>query len=136
LQQTLTKILKGELGPANGDDRQALVKQYLAAQDGPLACERIVDVLEKKMAHQPVLPKPVLSDRLIGMGFAHWRRLVKYVRKHIPGKHAPPEFHRHRYPGISLQELISRISNIQQVLRDSRNINAESIADQIFLMTP
>jgi surface carbohydrate biosynthesis protein len=136
LQQTLTKIFKGELGPANGDDRQALVKHYLAAQDGPLACERIVDVLEKKMAHQPVLPKPFLSDRLIGRGFAHWRRLVKYVRKHIPGKHAPPEFHRHRYPGISLQELIGRISKIQQVLGDSRNIKAESISDQIFLMTP
>ena len=48
LQETLKKIIKGELGAANGDDRRSLVKQYLAAQDGPLACERIVDVLEKR----------------------------------------------------------------------------------------
>ena len=136
LLETITKIIKGELGAADGDERQALVKQYLAAQDGPLACERIVDVLEKKIERQPVLPKPPLSDRFLGQGFADWRRLVKYVRKHLPGKHAPPEFHRHRYPGISLQELKNRISIIQQVLGDTRCIKAEKISDQIFQMSP
>ena len=136
LLETITKIIKGELGAADGDERQALVKQYLAAQDGPLACERIVDVLEKKIERQPVLPKPPLSDRFLGQGFADWRRLVKYVRKHLPGKHAPPEFHRHRYPGISLQELKNRISIIQQVLGDTRRIKAEKISDQIFQMSP
>jgi len=136
LLETLTKIIKGEIGAADGDERQALVKQYLAAQDGPLACERIVDVLEKKIEHQPVLPKPPLSDRFLGQGFADWRRLVKYVRKHLPGKHAPLEFHRHRYPGISLQELKNRISIFQQVLGDTRCIKAEKISDQIFQMSP
>jgi len=136
LLDTLKKIIKGELGPANGDERQALVKQYLAAQDGPLACERIVDVLEKKMENQPELPKPPLFDRFLGRGLADWRLLVKYVRKHLPGKHAPPEFHRHRYPGISLQELIDRISKIQHVLGDTNDINAGYISDQIFLIRP
>jgi surface carbohydrate biosynthesis protein len=134
LQETLTKIVKGELGAANGDERQALVNHYLAAQDGPLACERIVDVLEKKMKRQPVLPRPPLSDRLLGRGFANLRHLVKYVHKHLPGKYAPPEFHRHRYPGISLQELINRIYKIQQVLGDTSKIKAEQISDQIFFI--
>ena len=47
LKATLKKILNGELGPADGDDRKLLIEQYLAAQNGPLACERMVDVLEK-----------------------------------------------------------------------------------------
>mgnify|MGYP001813260686 CR=1 FL=1 len=136
LVETLTKIIRGELGTADGEDRRALVNQYLAAQDGPLACERIVDVLEKKMERQPVLPKPPLSDRLLGKALADWRRLVKHVRKHLPGKQAPPEFHRHRYPGVSLQELVNRISKIQQVLGDNRSIKAENISGQIFLMRP
>ena len=134
LQETLTKIFKGELGAASGDERQELVNHYLAAQDGPLACELIVDVLEKKMEQQPVLPKPPLIDRLLGRGFANLRYLVRYVRKHLPGKYAPPEFHRHRYPGISLQELINRIDKIQQVLNDTSKIKAEQISDQIFLI--
>ena len=136
LLETLTEIIRGEIGAANGDERRALVNQYLAAQDGPLACERIADVLVKKMERRPVLPKPPLSDRLLGKGLADWRRLAKYVRQHLPGKQAPPEFHRHRYPGISLQELMSRISKIQQVLGDTRSIKAEKISGQIFLMRP
>jgi hypothetical protein len=136
LLETLTKIIKGELSTANGDERRALANQYLAAQDGPLACERIADVLVKKMERRPVLPKPPLSDRLLGKGLAAWRRLAKYVRQHLPGKQAPPAFHRHRYPGISLQELMNRVSKIQQVLGDTRSIKAEKISDQIFLMRP
>jgi surface carbohydrate biosynthesis protein len=136
LLETLTKIIKGELSTANGDERQALANHYLAAQDGPLACERIADVLVKKMERRPVLPKPPLSDRLLGKGLAAWRRLAKYVRQHLPGKQAPPAFHRHRYPGISLQELMNRVSKIQQVLGDTRSIKAEKISDQIFLMRP
>jgi hypothetical protein len=136
LQGTLTKIIKGELGTADGAERQALINHYLAAQDGPLACERIVDVLEQIMKHQPELPRPPLTDRLSGRSQANWRRLVKYVRKHLPGKDAPPEFHRHRYPGISLQELIARIFKIQQVLGETSKIKAEQISDQIFLVKP
>jgi len=134
LQDTLTKILQGELGAATGDDRAELVKQYLAAQDGPLACERIVEVLEKKMKRQPVLPKPPLSDRISGRVTANYRRIYKNIKKHIPGTHAPAHFHRHRYPGISLQELINRINKIQQVLGDTSKIKAEQISDQIFLI--
>jgi hypothetical protein len=136
LQDTLSKVLNGELATANGDERQEMVNHYLAAQDGPLACERIVKVLVKKMERQPALPAPPLTSRLIGRGYARWRLMVKYVRKHLPGKHAPPEFHRHRYPGISLQELVARISKIQKVLGDANRINAEQIADQIFLIQP
>ncbi len=46
LKNLLQKILKGEVGAADGNERQALIKQYLAAQEGPLACERMIDVLE------------------------------------------------------------------------------------------
>jgi len=134
LQETLTKIIKGELGAAKGDERRALVNHYLAAQDGPLACERIVDVLEKKMERQPVLPKPPLIDRISGRVYANYRRIYKNIKKHMPGTHAPAHFHRHRYPGISLQELINRIDKIQQVLGDTSEIKAEQIYDQIFLI--
>jgi surface carbohydrate biosynthesis protein len=134
--ETLTKIFKQELGAATGDDRQMLVQQYLAAQDGPLACERIVDVLEEKMKRQPVLPKPPLSDRITGIVFANYRRIYKNIKKYRSGTHAPSHFHRHRYPGISLQELKSRIAKMQKVLGDTSPIKAEQVHDQIFLIRP
>ncbi len=132
LQDTLKKILKGEFGAAAGDDRKALVNHYLTAQDGPLACERIVDVLVKIVESRPNLPKPPLGDRISGRVFANYRRIYKYIKKHIPGTHAPAHFHRHRYPGISLEELRKRISLFQEVIGDDTKINAVPISKKIF----
>ncbi len=136
LQTALTKIFRGELGVADGVERQALVNHYLAAQDGPLACERIVDVLEQKMKSRPVLPKPPLRDLIAGRVYANYRRIYKNIKQYLPGTHAPPVFHRHRYPGISLQELLSRTDKIQRALGDVSEIKAEQISDQIFLIQP
>ena len=46
LKNLLQKILAGQIGAADGNERRALIEHHLAAQEGPLACERMVDVLE------------------------------------------------------------------------------------------
>ncbi|UCD77130.1 MAG: hypothetical protein JSW26_17075 [Desulfobacterales bacterium] len=136
LLETLNRIINGELGAADGDDRRELVKKYLSAHDGPLACERIVDVLASIMEARPELPKPTPNRRALGWSLANWRRFNRYIRKYLPGKHAPEEFHRHRYPGISLVELEERISRLQQVIGDRVKLNITQVSDQIFLIGP
>ena len=136
LHGTLAKILNGELGAADGAEREALVKHYLAAQDGPLACERIVAVLEQKVKGRPLIPRPGMGDLLAGIAKANYRRVYKRIKNYIPGTHAPPVFHRHRYPGISLQELLKRTDRIQQALGDVSQIKAKQISEQIFLLQP
>ena len=130
--QTLGRIFEGRRGAADGDDRKSLVNQYLAAQDGPLACERIVDVIEEILSNQPDLPKPPWGHRLLGRSLSLKRRLSRQLRSRLPGSHAPPEFHKHRYPGATAQELNSRISRFQQLLGDNSSILAEQLAGQIF----
>ena len=132
LMETLHRISNGELGVADGDERKNLVNQYLAAQDGPLACERIVDVIEAMLASQPKLPQPPMGDILLGRGLSLKRRVSRYIRNKLPGSHAPPEFHKHRYPGASAQELNTRITRFQQLLSDDSRITAEQVSDQIF----
>ena len=132
LVETLNRILNGELGAANGNDRRALVDQYLAAQNGPLACERIVDVVEAMLATQPNLPQPPVGERLIGRGLSLKRRVSRLLRNKLPGSHAPPEFHKHRYPGATAQELNRRILRFQQLLGDDSRITAQQVSDQIF----
>ena len=134
LLETLTLILNGKLGAADGDERRALVEKYLAAQTGPLACERIVDVLEKIIENRPHLPKPALVNRALGRSFAYWRRTLKSIKKNFDDRQAPDEFHRHRYPGISLQELSDRMAKIQNVIGDNTEIKAEQISNQIFVI--
>jgi len=132
LLETLAKIVNKELGAANGDERRALVDKYLAAQEGPLACERIVDILAKIVEDRPSLPNPGLINRVLGKSFANFRRGYKAVKKNFDAKLAPPEFHRHRYPGISLQELMDRLSKIQRVIGDTTEISAQQISGHIF----
>ncbi|MGD9168153.1 MAG: hypothetical protein PVH33_15675 [Syntrophobacterales bacterium] len=132
LRETLGKILAGELGAANGDERKELIDRYLTAQDGQLACERIINVLEKIMESRTELPKPGLPDWFGGWCRATGRRLIKRAKAYIPGSHAPPEFHRHRYPGISLEELRSRIRTFQQLLGDEGDLKVEEVFHHIF----
>jgi len=132
LRLTIEKIFAGELGAADGDERQSNIDRYLSAQDGSLACERIVDVLEKMMPGRSELPKPDLLDRLEGWSVANGRRLVKGLLSYLPNTHNRPEFQRHRFPGISLGALNNKIERIQQILGDTAKLKVEQLSDVLF----
>jgi surface carbohydrate biosynthesis protein len=132
LCDTLDKILTGRLGAADGDERKSLVDDYLAARNGSLACERIVDVLETVVNGRPVRPAPPLQDRIAGRALAHGRRIGVTLRKYMSRKHAPPEFHHHRYPGISIDELKRRISHFQEILGDDAPMAVTQVFKHIF----
>jgi surface carbohydrate biosynthesis protein len=132
----IQRVLDGTLGAAGGEARSALVQRYLTGQEGDLACERMIDVVESLAEKRPFLPMPPLSGRLFGAVMAQSRFLIKRVKSYFPGSHAPPEFHRHRYPGITLDELRRRIRRFQDILRDQTPISVETITPQIFRIHP
>ncbi len=132
LRLTIEKIIAGELGAADGDERKLNIDRYLSAQDGALACERIVDVLEKMMEGPSESPKPDLLDRLGGWSIANGRRLVKGVLSYLPNSHNRPEFQRHRFPGISVGALNNKIEHIQQILGDTAKLKVEQLSDVLF----
>jgi len=136
LRDTLGKIFAGELGATDGDERQLLVDHFLAARSGPLACERIVDVLEKITADRSRLPRPNLKARVDGHLRATTRRLIKRFLSYLPDSHNRPEFHRHRYPGISLAELRERVIRIQKALGDRQELEIGQISEEIFQINP
>ncbi len=132
LRDTLGKILNGELGAADGDERKALVAGYLTAGDGPLACERIVGVLEKMMALGMGRSPISLKDRIAARSLAQGRRLAVNLRKYLSTQHAPPEFHHHRFPGISIEELKKRILHFQDILGRNTPLEVTQIFKHIF----
>jgi len=132
LKALLQKILKGEIGAADGNERRALIKQYMAAQDGPLACERMVDVLETiagKFGRSRPLP---FSNKLERWFVTHGLHLAKGIKSRLPGSHNRPEFQRHRYPGISLDSLNSKLLQFQQLLGNNRELKVEQISQVMF----
>ena len=135
LRANLGKILAGELGSADGDERQKLMGYFLEGQEGPLACERIVDTLEDIAEGRSQWPKPPFLGQLGGWCRANWRHMVKSCKSHLPESKYRPEFQRHRYPGLNLEELRERLSRFQEVLGHRVEMKAEQISDYIYRIT-
>jgi surface carbohydrate biosynthesis protein len=134
LSTTLGNILTGKQGAAGGDEREILARQHLAALDGPLACERIVDVCDK-IIDEPERSKPALFDRLTGYCMATMRTLKRQIKARLPRARNKPEFHRHRYPEVSLEEVRDRMLRFQLLLGDTGKLQVEQISDQFFRIT-
>ena len=132
LRETLGKILAGEIGAAGGDEREALVKYHLAAQDGPLACERIVDVLLTLVDSTSQMDKPSFRDRLEGHFEAAIRRVGRSFAPYLPGSHKSPKFERHRYPDISPEEIRARLARFQLLLGNDGELNVDQSSNKIF----
>jgi hypothetical protein len=132
LRGTLGDILAGKLGPADGDERKEIIKHHLAARKGALACERIVDVCEKIIDGAADLQKPDLSHRLNRWYMAKGLGFINRFKSYLPGALNKPAFQRHRYPGISIEELGARLSRFQQILGYDEELKVEEISEQIF----
>ncbi len=97
-----------------------------------VACERMVDVLEKFSKEISQTPGPGLWVWLGSWYKATLRRVRKGFRARQPGSLKSPKFERHRYPGITPRELSERIARFQQVLGDNTQLQLHQIYDKIF----
>ena len=117
LCETVGKVLGGELGCAPETAARRPLREYLAALDGPLASERLVDVMEGSEAVRSGLPRPSLGNYLRGWFAANQRSFVKqFISARIPGHRNNPAFQRHRFPGVPIGELRERIARLGRAL--------------------
>ncbi len=135
LQSTLKDILTGRLGPADGAEREELVKHHMVGLDGPLACERIVDTCEQIVNGGAELREQTLRYRLNRWYLAKGLGLVNRYKSHLPGEFNKPAFQRHRYPGISVEELDARLSRFQHILGYDEKLKVEETSEDIFRIT-
>jgi hypothetical protein len=132
LKQTIEKVLRGELGFENGNQKQALIDHYLAAQNGPLACERIIDVLEKAAGDLPNLPMPPMVDRLRGWYKANKRRVRRWSKPRKSDSTRTLEHQQRKNPELPLSEVRERVARFQQVLGDGSRIKVEQIPQKLY----
>ena len=126
------EVLRGELGCVSGAGPRRL-DEYLTARDGALAADRIVEVLARREAVRNGLPRPPPRDQLRGWFDATRRRFVKQVIKaRIPGHRNNPAFQRHRFEGVSVEELRARIARLGHALGRFGGVEVEPIAEHIF----
>jgi len=132
LKQTLDKILCGELGTPTGAECQLLIDRYLEAQDGPLACERMVRVLETMEKFQVGSGGQSIPSGLQRWLLARGLDLARRVKSHLPGSHNKPEYQLHRYPALPLDDIRKRMARFQQLLGYKNEISIEPVSDVMF----
>jgi surface carbohydrate biosynthesis protein len=133
LIERLSKIIAGDNHIEGADNREELIKKYLAAQDGPLACDRMVDVFETVTRVLRNSKTPSLYERFRGRLWAAKRRLNKRFKGYRTNlSHNRSDFLRHRYPKISLEELKSKLSQFQSVLGHHTELKVEQIFHQFY----
>jgi hypothetical protein len=50
----------------------------------------------------------------------------------MPGTHNRPEFQRHRYPDIPVEDIRTRLARLQGLLGDSRELTVEQLSEVSF----
>lgn len=114
---TLQNILDGQLGVPTDEESRKLMARHLAARKGPLACERIVAVLDKMSDEWDQDAKTGFSDRMAGWLWATRRRIKKRLRGYRANmSHNRSEFLKYRYPDISREDIQERIDRYSQLL--------------------
>ena len=135
LRDLLQSVLKGEIGAADGDDRRRLIDEHLAGKTGPLACERMVDVLDEISAKMPT-NRDSISKRTQRWLVTHGLHLAKAIKSHLPGFHNRPEFQKHRFPGITPEKIAERIKRFQELIGTTHPLRVEPISDVMVCISP
>ncbi len=132
LAATLRSVLDGALGAADGPERQQLIDRFLDAQDGPLACERMIDVLETLHKLSARLSVDSGAPRMQRWLLAKGLSVARQLKGHLPGSHNKPEYQQHRYPELALEEVRARVSRLGHVLGFSKELSIDRVSGTMF----
>jgi len=131
----LRRIIEGREGAADAPAQWQRMRYHAAALDGPLASDRIADVLERESDALFASPRPSAGRRIGARLEAGRRALAKAASARLPGSRKPVHFQRHRFPGLRADELQRRIGRLQEVLHRFEGVRAHAHGPDVFRIT-
>ena len=115
--------------------RQRIIDEHLAGKTGMMACERMVDILDK-ISTAATAPKRSIAKQIQRRVVTHLLHLAKAIKYHLPGSHNRPEFQKHRFPGIAPDQLARRIQRFQKLLGEKQKLRVDPISDVLVRIQP
>jgi hypothetical protein len=113
--------------------QRQLIDHHIAARDGRLAADRIVDVIAEQAEVLAASPPPSASERARGWASATSRSLIKrHIKARVPQHRNNPAYQRNRYPGLDRTEIETRVARLGDCLGRFRDIAVEPIAEHIY----
>ncbi len=131
LHARIDAVLDGQPLPDSAD-REKRAHRHLASLEGPLACDRIVEVLAALYPPGVALARPQPVRFAAAWLHSEARALVKQTRAWIPGNRNSADYQRHRFPGVALEELRARAARLARLLNRFDAVRIEQRAEDIF----
>jgi surface carbohydrate biosynthesis protein len=130
LVEQIGRFVGDEPAPSQTPEQNAVLGRHLAAADGKLACDQIVEIVASSEAlakHE----EPGLRERLWGWREARLRRLEKRLTGWLPGG-KNTAYDRHRFPGVSEDDVNRRIGEFSSLLDRFHGVRARRTSRGIF----
>ncbi|CAN5301951.1 hypothetical protein BH10PSE17_BH10PSE17_15710 [soil metagenome] len=132
VRDSVTAILDGRMGMIDESVRQHFFARHLAATDGPLACDRVLDVLIASGYADRSPARPPLSIWLKAWLASTWRTAQKRFNRLRPHHRNSAAYHAHRFPGVTADELNARIAVFGKLLGRFEGVRAEACSQHVF----
>jgi len=129
---TVQDIIKGKIGPLDFAECRKVLDRHIAALDGPLAAERIIQVLEDEGYNQRRPPATSLNVYVHGWVRNHLRTMKKRINMHRPGHRNNLTYHAHRFPDISVPEIMRKVKRMGRLLNRFEGIEVTEISKHVF----
>ena len=108
------------------------LENHITALDGPLASERIVEVLEELGYADRQPQRSGIGPYLIGSAHTKLRTTVKRINMRRQGHRNSIEYHDHRFPEITVDELREKVDRLGRELDRFDRIQIRRRSDHIF----
>ena len=125
-------MVRGAVGPLALAERRAKLDQHIAALDGPLAADRMVDVLDECGYRDHPPPAPPLSTQVRGRLDNRLRTMRKRRNMRRPGHRNNIVYHAHRFPDISVAEVRDRVARFGRLLQRFERVHVEPFGEYTF----
>lgn len=129
---TVGDIIQGNLGPLDEGENRKVLDPHISALDGPLAAERIVQVLVDAGYSQRRPPARSWNDYIEGRVRNTWRTLSKRRKMRRPESRNSLAYHAHRFPDISAEEMMRKVRRMGKLLNRFEKIEVTEISRYIF----
>ena len=126
------EMVAGTLGPLQPAIRREILSPHVASLDGPLAADRIVDVLASSgyLEHRP--PRPPLATYARGWLRNRIRSLGKHRNMRRPGHRNNMSYHAHRFPEIHAEDVQDRVDRFARLLGRFARVRVAAAGEYTF----
>lgn len=125
-------------GPASADitpERDQLMDHYVSARSGPLASERILDVLDADFRNGAMRMPVPLVRRLRASMLVHLKAAITRLVMHRPGRNRA-DYHDHRFPRITTAEVERRVHRLGDALHRFGAVRVRERSEHLFDVFP